>query len=76
MKIVMVGGDWCVFCKKALELLESKGIEVEYVDSVKEEERAGVLVRSTGRTSLPQMWCDDVYIGGYEDLVSYLAEVA
>lgn len=76
MKMTMVGGDWCVFCKKALELLDSKGIEVEYVDSVQEEERARKLIQSTGRTSLPQIWCGEEYVGGYEDLVSYLVEVA
>jgi glutaredoxin 3 len=54
-------------------LLESKGIEfTEYqvgkdIDKDKLEEKVGNTVRT-----VPQIFVDDKYIGGYQELVAYL----
>ena len=71
MKAEIYSTPICNFCKLAKNLLESKGIEfTEYqvgkdIDKDKLEEKVGNTVRT-----VPQIFVDDKYIGGYQELVA------
>jgi len=73
MKAEIYSTPICNFCKLAKNLLESKGINfTEYqvgkdIDKDKLEEKVGNTVRT-----VPQIFVDDKYIGGYQELVAYL----
>lgn len=69
--IVVYGKDNCVFCEKAKDLLQSKGLSYEYID-VYEDESALTMFQENGLKTVPQIWVDHHHVGGYTELVEYL----
>lgn len=71
---IVYGRDNCPYCVKAKELLDSRGLQYEYID-VSENQDAREFIKSIGCTTVPQVFYDDdVYIGGYTELVKWVAE--
>ena len=63
----------CIYCDKAKDYLRSKNLvfeEVKY-DKATESDSIMYLVELTNYTSCPQIFVDDVFIGGYEQLLEY-----
>ncbi|MEA5563507.1 glutaredoxin 3 [Planktothrix agardhii] len=59
----------CPFCIRAKELLKSKGVDfTEYSIDGDEVARDQMAQRANGRRSLPQIFIDNQYIGGCDDL--------
>ena len=59
----------CPYCIRAKHLLESKGIEyTEYKVDGDNVARAKMAERANGRRSLPQIFIDNVHIGGCDDI--------
>ncbi len=59
----------CPFCRRAKSLLENKGVEyTEYDITGDEDARAKMVERTGGPKSVPQIFIDDQYIGGCDDL--------
>ena len=59
---------WCGYCTAAESLLDSKGIDYEIIDCTGDHEKRAWLVKTTGRSTVPQIFIDDRAIGGYDDL--------
>ena len=61
---------YCPFCRMAKQLLNSKGVEyTEYSVDGDEAIRDAMAQRgSDGKRSVPQIFIDDVHIGGNDDL--------
>ena len=61
----------CPFCIRAEHYLRAKGVtEIEKVRVDLEQERRVEMVERTGRRTVPQIYIDEVHVGGYEDLVA------
>ena len=60
--------DWCGYCTAALRLLRHKGVAFEQIDVDGDVTMRRWLVQATGRTTVPQIFIDDVPIGGYTDM--------
>lgn len=61
----------CPYCVAAKNLLRSKGLgysEVRVDLDIAERDR--MLARSGGRRTVPQIFVNDVHIGGFDDLVA------
>lgn len=59
----------CPFCIRAKALLKGKGVEfTEYSIDGDEPARAKMTDRSNGKRSVPQIFIDDVHIGGCDDI--------
>ncbi len=59
----------CPFCIRAKALLDQKGVHyTEYCIDGDEVARAVMAERANGRRSLPQIFINDVHIGGCDDL--------
>ncbi len=76
MKVEIYGAEWCTFCKNAVSLCESKGIQYDYIDvddtaNLRSlEERLG----SKART-VPQIFLDGTFVpGGFTGLKQELAK--
>lgn len=64
----------CGYCFRAKALLESKGVAFEETDiSMGGPERAEMIQRSNGRTTVPQIFINGQHIGGSDDL-AYLED--
>jgi glutaredoxin 3 len=67
-KVVMYVTGWCPYCMQARSLLESKGVAIEEVDvDAVPGARAEMRSRS-GRSSVPQIFIGDNYVGGCDEL--------
>ena len=67
--VVMYSTGFCPYCVRARMLLERKG--VIYTDIRVDLEpalRAEMIQRSSGRTSVPQIFIDDFHVGGCDDM--------
>jgi glutaredoxin 3 len=66
----MYTADWCPYCSRARRLLEGKGVPFEEIDvDARPEARAQMVARS-GRHTVPQIFVDDVHIGGCDELLA------
>ena len=69
MKCIVLSKEGCVYCDKAVELLVTKNIS--YTKEIVDKE---TLKKSTGKTVWPQIFIDDIYIGGFFELEEFLNE--
>jgi len=66
---------FCGFCFRAKRLLDSKGIEYQEHEVVfGGPERAEMIERSGGRTTVPQIFVDGRHIGGCDELMALESE--
>ena len=67
-KVEIYSHDRCGYCKRAKALLDRLGVEyTEY--NIYEDEDAMAVMREGGHRTVPQIFIDDVHIGGHDDLV-------
>ena len=67
--ILMYTTGTCPFCINAERLLLSKG--VQQINKVRVDLEPGLRVKmmeQTGRRTVPQIYIDDVHVGGFDDL--------
>ena len=70
-KVEIYTKAFCPYCSRAMNLLASKGVEVEEFDlTMGGPKRAEMLQRSNGRTTVPQIFIDGRHIGGSDDLAA------
>ena len=68
-KVTMYSGDPCPYCGAAKALLKSKNVEFEEFDIWKDPAKAKeMLQRTNGKRTIPQIFIEDNYIGGNDDL--------
>jgi glutaredoxin 3 len=62
----------CSFCVKAKELLQSSSISFEERNIDTNYSKVELLEMVPHARTVPQIFIDNIYIGGYTDLVEYL----
>ena len=72
MKATVWSKDACPFCVQAKALLESRGIEFEERNINTEWTREQLLEAVPTARTLPQIFLDDNYIGGFTELRQHL----
>ncbi len=63
--------DNCFYCFKAKELLDSLAIPYEERNITKDYTKADMLEAVPTAKTVPQIFIDGAYIGGYTDLVQF-----
>jgi glutaredoxin 3 len=70
-RVEVFSKSWCPYCHRAKALLEHKGQEFDEIDVEEEAARVSEMVeRSGGLRSVPQIFIDDVHVGGFDDLAA------
>ena len=70
-KVEIYTKAYCPYCSRAMALLASKGVEPDDHDiTMGGAERRTMIERSSGRTTVPQVFIDGRHIGGYDDLAA------
>lgn len=59
---------FCPFCVNARQLLDQKGIEYVEYNIQKDNAKKKELLDQTGQDTVPYVFIDGVFIGGYDDL--------
>ncbi len=68
-KIEIYSSILCGFCHSAKRLLKSKGVKYQETDVLLHpSKRQEMMGRAHGRHTVPQIFIDDVHIGGCDDL--------
>ena len=52
-KVVMFGADWCIDCRHAKSVLETEGIDFEYIDLVEDESAVARAEEISGQKHIP-----------------------
>ena len=69
-RIRMYSTTWCGYCIRAKALLDRRGLEYEEIVMDDDPAFRQKLLEMTGRWTVPQIFIDDVPIGGYTELWS------
>ena len=72
IKAIVWSKENCPYCLQAKALLESKGIEFEERNVSKEWTKEQLLEAVPAARTLPQIFLDDNYIGGFTELRKHL----
>jgi glutaredoxin 3 len=68
-EITIYTKSWCPYCSAAKDLLKQKGATFTEVDIERTpQRRSEMIMRSNGRSSVPQIFIDDRHVGGCDDL--------
>jgi glutaredoxin 3 len=68
-KITIYTTSICPYCVRAKQLFKHKGLEFEEVDvALDSSRRAEMIQRANGRRTVPQIFIDNVHVGGCDDL--------
>jgi len=61
----------CPYCFAAKNLLKDKGVSFEVIDvTMNPIKRAAMVKKSGGQTSVPQIFIDDLHVGGFDELAA------
>lgn len=61
----------CIYCRLAKEFLENKSLQYEIVNLSNNYDLHKKLLDKTGQTTVPYIFVDDKFIGGYSELKNY-----
>lgn len=68
-KVLMYTTAVCPYCIRAEQLLKRKGVQViEKVRVDLQPELRVAMVEKTGRRTVPQIYINSTYVGGFDDL--------
>ena len=76
MKAEIYSKDTCPYCDKAKALLSSKQIEYTEHKIGRDLTRDEFLERFPNARTVPQIYLDNQYIGGYDSLVAHFNSLA
>ena len=69
VKVVIYTSSLCGFCYKAKCLLKRKNILFDEINvDINNENRKEMIIKSNGRTSVPQIFFGDKHLGGCDEL--------
>ena len=72
MKAIVWSKPACPFCEKAKSLLKMKCIEYEERNIAQGWKVQDLLEAAPNAKTMPQIWLDDKYVGGYNELEAEL----
>ena len=70
-KVLMYSTGVCPFCVQAERLLKAKGVaEIEKIRVDLLPEQRAEMMAKTGRRTVPQIYIDDIHVGGFDELAA------
>jgi glutaredoxin 3 len=60
----------CPYCIRAKHLLERKDVEFEEIPIDHDHAQKRIMMRRSGRRTVPQIFIDDFHVGGFDDLAA------
>ncbi len=69
MKIKIYTKDYCSFCQQAKLFFKSKNLPYEEIDLTNKFDEIAALNQQTGFRTLPQIFINGEFIGGYTDMI-------
>jgi len=73
-RTIVYGKDDCPYCARAKEELQLRGIPFDYVNLVEVGKTAAEVTGRKDAKTVPQIYVDGNYVGGYNELMAYLEQ--
>jgi glutaredoxin 3 len=70
--ITIYGNNSCIYCKKAKQLAIDHDLEYEWKSTDNQEILNDLKLKLPNVKTIPQIWIDNIHIGGYNDLLSHV----
>ena len=70
-KVVMYSTATCPYCTMAKKLLDDRNLTYTEIRVDLNDEERDKMIALSGRRTVPQIFIDDVHIGGYDDLYAH-----
>ena len=70
IKVVIYSKQHCPYCVRAKEFFKERGIPFEEIDISNNFDEIEALKKRTNHMTMPQIFIDDEFIGGYTDLIA------
>ena len=68
-RVLMYSTAVCPYCNMAERLLKAKGIdEIEKIRIDLDPEQRALMMKKTGRRTVPQIYIGEIHVGGFDDL--------
>jgi glutaredoxin 3 len=68
LHVVVYQRPSCPYCQRATQLLREKNIDYQDIDITVERGLFDEMVKKSGRRTVPQIFINDIHIGGCDDL--------
>jgi GrxC family glutaredoxin len=68
-KVIIYTKDYCPYCDRAKEYFSTRGIAFEEIDITRDPQLYAELKARTGHMTVPQIFIDGQFVGGYSDLI-------
>lgn len=68
-KVVIYTFNTCPFCVRAKRLMDNKGVSYEEIDITTDRDELKKLEKSTQCATVPQIFVNDEFIGGCDDII-------
>jgi glutaredoxin 3 len=69
--VVIYTRDYCGYCARAKRLLDDKGIAYTEHNASIDPARREEMIKRSGRRTFPQVFIDDLHVGGSDDLAAF-----
>lgn len=69
-KVTIYTTQYCGYCRRAKSLLKDKGIPFTEIDVEEDDAKRKWLQKTTGQSTVPQIFIGDESIGGYQELAA------
>ena len=69
-RVVIYSKDYCPYCVRAKDYFKQRNIPFEEIDVTKDASVLEELKQRTQHLTVPQIFIDDVFVGGYTDLIA------
>lgn len=66
--ITVYSTQFCPYCVRAKQLLDSKGLSYKEVRVDQDPQQRQVMMERSGRRTVPQIWVGETHVGGFDDL--------
>lgn len=66
--VVIYSASYCGYCLRAKQLFERKRIAFTEVMIDQHPEQRTLMVERTGRRTVPQIFIDELHVGGFDEL--------
>ncbi|MDO8518881.1 MAG: glutaredoxin 3 [Deltaproteobacteria bacterium] len=67
-KVTLYTTHYCGYCRRAKSFLKDKGIPFTEIDVEQDDAKRNWLKKTTGQSTVPQIFIGEESIGGYEEL--------
>lgn len=69
-EVIIYSSQYCPFCFRAKSIFQQKSVAFKELDVDMNPNLRREMMEKSGRRTVPQIWINDVHVGGCDDLMA------